>query len=74
MALERCGTIVEEKDFEKYVVKVDGSDRLTLGNRCFLRKLYEGKGMFLNAQPAPQNRCAISKNSLWKLSCISKAF
>ena len=60
---ERTGTIVEERDFDKYVVKVDGSGRLTLRNRRFLRKLYQDKGMFLNAQPVPQNRCALSETA-----------
>ena len=60
---ERTGTIVEERDFDKYVVKVDGSGRLTLRNRRFLRKLYQDKGMFLNAQPVHQNRCALSETA-----------
>ena len=33
------GVIVERKDFDQYVVKVDGSGRLTMRNRKFLRKI-----------------------------------
>lgn len=34
---DRSGTIVEIKDHDKYMLKVDGSGRLTLRNRRFLR-------------------------------------
>lgn len=34
----KSGVIVEVKDFHQYVVKVDGSGRLTLRNRQFLRR------------------------------------
>ena len=33
------GVVVEVKDFDQYVLKVDGSGRLTLRNRKFLRKI-----------------------------------
>ena len=33
-------------DFDKYIVKVDGSGSLTLRNRRFLKKLYENKGLY----------------------------
>ena len=33
------GVIVERKEFDQYVVKVDGSGRLTMRNRKFLRKI-----------------------------------
>ena len=36
---ERTGTIVECKDYDQYAVKVDGTGRVTLRNRKFLRKL-----------------------------------
>ena len=36
---DKTGVIVECKDFDQYVVKVDGTGRLTLRNRKFLRKL-----------------------------------
>ena len=36
---ERTGTVVECKDHDQYTVKVDGTGRLTLRNRKFLRKL-----------------------------------
>ena len=47
---ERSGTIMEVRDFDKYVTKVDGSGRLTLRNRRYLEKLYQDKGMFATAQ------------------------
>ena len=36
---DKTGVVVECKDFDQYVVKVDGTGRLTLRNRKFLRKL-----------------------------------
>ena len=63
---ERTGTIVEERDFDKYVTKVDGSGRLTLRNRRFLKKLYQDKGMFHNGQPAHPNRSALSETAIGK--------
>ena len=36
---ERTGTIVECKDHDQYAVKVDGTGRVSLRNRKFLRKL-----------------------------------
>ena len=33
------GVVVEVKDFDQYVLKIDGSGRLTLRNRKFLRKI-----------------------------------
>ena len=35
---DKTGTIMECKDFDQYLVKVDGSGRLTLRNRKFLRQ------------------------------------
>ena len=35
---ERTGTVVEVRQFHQYVIKVDGSGRLTLRNRQHLRK------------------------------------
>ena len=35
---ERTGTVVEVRQFDQYVVKMDGSGRATLRNRVFLRK------------------------------------
>ena len=35
---DRTGTIIEVRQFDQYVVKVDGSGRVTLRNRKFLRK------------------------------------
>ena len=43
---DRSGTVVEIRDFDKYIVKVDGSGRLTLRNRRYLRKLYEDVGLY----------------------------
>ena len=45
---ERTGTVVEVKQFHQYVVKVDGSGRLTLRNRQHLRK-------FTPFKPVPRN-------------------
>ena len=36
---DKTGVIVECKEFDQYVVKVDGTGRLTLRNRKFLRRL-----------------------------------
>ena len=47
---DRTGTIVEVRDFDKYVIKVDGSGRLTLRNRRYLRKVYKDKGLY-GSQP-----------------------
>lgn len=38
---DRTGTVVEARPFHQYLVKVDGSGRLTLRNRQFLRKIRE---------------------------------
>lgn len=55
---DRTGTIVEIRDFDKYIVKVDGSGRLTLRNRRFLRKLYEDKGLYgMQPQIAKKSVC-----------------
>ena len=35
---DRTGTVIEVKQFKQYAVKVDGSGRVTLRNRKFLRK------------------------------------
>lgn len=35
---DKTGTIIEVRQFDQYVVKVDGSGRVTLRNRKFLRK------------------------------------
>ena len=43
---EKTGTVVEVRDHNKYIIKVDGSGRLSLRNRRFLRKLFEDKSMF----------------------------
>jgi len=36
---DRSGTILESRDHDQYVIKVDGTGRLTLRNRRFLRRL-----------------------------------
>jgi hypothetical protein len=48
---DRSGVVVEIRDFDKYVVKVDGSGRLTLRNRRFLKKIFVDRGMFLTKSP-----------------------
>ena len=35
---DKTGSVIEVRQFDQYVVKVDGSDRVTLRNRKFLRK------------------------------------
>ncbi|MEW8309573.1 MAG: DDE-type integrase/transposase/recombinase [Candidatus Thiodiazotropha endolucinida] len=35
---DRTGTVVEVRQFDQYVIKIDGSGRVTLRNRQFLRK------------------------------------
>ena len=36
---DRTGVVMEVRDFDQYVVKVDGAGRLTVRNRKFLKKL-----------------------------------
>ena len=43
---DRTGTIVEVRNFDQYVVKVDGSGRLTVRNRRYLKKIMFDQGMF----------------------------
>ena len=43
---DRSGIIVEVRDFDKYIVKVDGSGRLTLRNRRFLKRLFDDVGLY----------------------------
>ena len=38
-------------DFDKYATKVDGSGRLTMRNRRYLKKLYKDKCMFATVHP-----------------------
>ena len=35
---DKTGIVIEVRQFDQYVVKVDGSGRVTLRNRKFLRK------------------------------------
>ena len=35
---DKTGIVVEKKDYDQYIVKMDGSGRVTLRNRKFLRK------------------------------------
>jgi len=51
---ERTGTVVEVRDHEKYVMKVDGSGRLTMRNRRFLKKLFQDNAIF-KAQQVPSS-------------------
>ena len=37
---DRTGTVVEVRQFDQYVVRVDGSGRVTIRNRKFLRKYH----------------------------------
>lgn len=49
---ERTGTIVETKPHDQYIVKIDGSGRLTTRNRQFLR-LFEPASMEVQYAPPP---------------------
>ena len=51
---ERTGTVVEVRDHDKYVMKVDGSGRLTMRNRRFLKKLFQDNAIF-KAQQVPSS-------------------
>ena len=37
---DKTGTVIEVKQFDQYVIRVDGSRRVTLRNRKFLRKFF----------------------------------
>ena len=50
---ERTGTVVEVRDHDKYVIKVDGSGRLTLRNRRFIKKAFHDEAMFGTSSPPP---------------------
>ena len=43
---DRSGTVVEIRDFDKHIIRVDASGRLTLRNRRYLRKLFEDVGLY----------------------------
>lgn len=49
------GVVVEVKEFDQYVLKIDGSGRLTLRNRKFLRKItpYQLTKHFKSDMPVP---------------------
>ena len=53
---DRTGVVIEVRDFDKYVVKVDCSGRLTLRNRRYLKEVFNDRGMFVS----PSDKC-ISK-------------
>ena len=46
---ERTGTVVEVRQFHQYVIKIDGSGRLTLRNRQHLRKFIPFKKPFMDS-------------------------
>ena len=46
---DRSGVVVEAKPHSQYLVKVDGSGRVTLRNRRFLRRVEQHQG----AEPYP---------------------
>ena len=50
---DRTGVVLEVRDHAKYVVKIDGSGRLTLRNRRYLKKLYPDSGMFTSTPTHP---------------------
>ena len=52
---DKTGIVVEKKDYDQYIVKMDGSGRVTLRNRKFLRKYkpyYRREDQLFNA-PIP---------------------
>ena len=49
---DRSGTVLEVGDFDQYQVKVDGSGRISLRNRRFLRKVVP----YQQRQPAPSSQ------------------
>ena len=69
---DRSGTIVEVRDFNKYVVKVDGSGRLTLRNRRFLKKLFLDEGMFHSKIPPPITENNIVHNEQYQADHIQR--
>jgi len=64
----KSGVVVELKDYHQYVVKVDGSGRLTVRNRKFLRKFNHPGCKSLSSIPylrkanIPQQKCVFSGN------------
>ena len=46
---DKTGTVVEVRQFDQYVVRVDGTGRVTLRNRIFLRK-------YTPVYPLPPNK------------------
>ncbi len=52
---DKSGTVMERRDYDQYWVKVDGSGRLTLRNRRFLRKFIPATVVIGNRHnPLPQ--------------------
>ena len=49
-------------NFEKYVIKVDGSGRLTLRNRRYIKKLFMDETMF-NRFPQPLPIVPVIRNN-----------
>lgn len=50
---DKSGVIVEVKQFDQYLVKVDGSNRISLRNRKFLRKFTPYSQPMQNSPPLP---------------------
>ena len=53
---ERTGNVVEIRDFDKYIVKVDGSGRLTMRNRRFLKPIFIDGTMFGPIKPVHKKK------------------
>merc|ERR1711888_247692 len=49
---DKRGQVVEVKSYDQYIIRVDGSRRLTRRNRKFLRKFEQYKPDGMNAQQA----------------------
>jgi hypothetical protein len=57
---DKTGTVMQVGDNDQYIVRVDGSRRLTLRNRRFLRKMQpiSPVAYYLQQQAPPQTKCS----------------
>ena len=57
---DKSGTIVDKGDNDQYWVKIDGSGRLTLRNRRFLRKYTQHTTTINDSRPQPQDTVVVN--------------
>lgn len=62
---DKTGIVIEVRQFDQYVIRVDGSGRVTLRNRKFLRKYIPVKD--------PQETRTIRDDEIWKKSLPLKS-